>query len=276
MKKYLAYYETEWPANIAELTAVENKPFVGYLGGTKEVKYTVIPEPVTGPADNEIWYRTNNNLPVSFYVIPVSKSRAAVYDSQELPQKIEDQLMPGTMVSSDDASITYTVMSHEYNENTGYFVIAFDKTVTKNCISLGYYTGGSGGYITQSAQNITEMLFPKTTTYIQDWSFGNAGNLEKIDLGQSIEVIGAGAFVNTNLLNLTIPNSVKILGCGWSTSDKTNNDTTPNFAIFDYCTLKEITFTGTKTEWNNIKKSNNWTRYSHITTIHCTDGDIII
>ena len=33
MKKYLAYYETEWPANIAELTAVKNKPFVGYLKG---------------------------------------------------------------------------------------------------------------------------------------------------------------------------------------------------------------------------------------------------
>jgi hypothetical protein len=30
-KKYLAYYENEWPANIAELTALENKPFVGYL-----------------------------------------------------------------------------------------------------------------------------------------------------------------------------------------------------------------------------------------------------
>lgn len=43
MKKYLAYYETEWPANIAELTAVENKPFVGYLKD-KEVVYTVIPE----------------------------------------------------------------------------------------------------------------------------------------------------------------------------------------------------------------------------------------
>jgi hypothetical protein len=35
MRKYLAYYETEWPANIAELTAVENKPFVGVCG--KEV-----------------------------------------------------------------------------------------------------------------------------------------------------------------------------------------------------------------------------------------------
>jgi hypothetical protein len=43
MKKYLAYYETEWPSNIAELTAVENKPFVGYLKD-KEVVYTVIPK----------------------------------------------------------------------------------------------------------------------------------------------------------------------------------------------------------------------------------------
>lgn len=46
MKKYLAYYENEWPANIAELTAVENKPFVGYLKG-EEVKFTVIPEEPT-------------------------------------------------------------------------------------------------------------------------------------------------------------------------------------------------------------------------------------
>ena len=46
MRKYLAYYETEWPANIAELTAVENKPFVGYLKGG-EVQFTVIPGQVT-------------------------------------------------------------------------------------------------------------------------------------------------------------------------------------------------------------------------------------
>lgn len=45
MKKYLAFYETEWPANIAELTAVKNKPFVGCLKG-KSVQYTVIPKPV--------------------------------------------------------------------------------------------------------------------------------------------------------------------------------------------------------------------------------------
>lgn len=40
-RKYLAYYENEWPANIAELTAIENKPFVGYLKGG-DVKYTII------------------------------------------------------------------------------------------------------------------------------------------------------------------------------------------------------------------------------------------
>lgn len=32
MRKYLAYYETEWPSNIAELTAIENEPFVGVCG----------------------------------------------------------------------------------------------------------------------------------------------------------------------------------------------------------------------------------------------------
>ena len=33
MKRYLEYYENEWPENIEELRAVENKPFVGYLNG---------------------------------------------------------------------------------------------------------------------------------------------------------------------------------------------------------------------------------------------------
>lgn len=45
MKKYLAYYETEWPANIAELTAIENKPFVGYLKG-EGAAFTVIPKEI--------------------------------------------------------------------------------------------------------------------------------------------------------------------------------------------------------------------------------------
>ena len=59
MKKHLTYYETAWPADIAELTAVENKPFVGYLK-KKGVKYTIIPQPIASPADNEIWYTTKN------------------------------------------------------------------------------------------------------------------------------------------------------------------------------------------------------------------------
>ena len=31
MNRYLEYYENEWPENIAELAAIENKLFVGYL-----------------------------------------------------------------------------------------------------------------------------------------------------------------------------------------------------------------------------------------------------
>ena len=58
-KKYLAYYENEWPANITELTALENKPFVGYLKD-KGIQYTVVPAPVEGPADNEIWYTSSD------------------------------------------------------------------------------------------------------------------------------------------------------------------------------------------------------------------------
>jgi hypothetical protein len=78
MKKYLAFYENEWPANIAELTAIENKPFVGVCG--EEVKFTVIPKPVA-----ETWkiYYTSSDESVITPYKPDGFSAAIVSNTYE-------------------------------------------------------------------------------------------------------------------------------------------------------------------------------------------------
>jgi hypothetical protein len=62
MRKYLAYYENEWPANIAELTAVKNKPFVGYLDmgveGQTLVFTKLMPNPI--PETWKIYYTSKD------------------------------------------------------------------------------------------------------------------------------------------------------------------------------------------------------------------------
>lgn len=60
MRKYLAFYENEWPVNIEELVSFNNGPFVGYLKN-KAIKFTgsKIPDkPQEDPDDITVPYVT--------------------------------------------------------------------------------------------------------------------------------------------------------------------------------------------------------------------------
>ena len=54
-------------------------------------------------------------------------------------------------------------------------------------------------------------------------------------------------------------NSVKSIGAG----------------ALRYCyEIKNIIFSGTKEEWNNIKKTTTWNYNTQEYTVHCNDGDL--
>ena len=134
-KKYLAYYENEWPANITELTAVENKPFVGYLKDVG-VQFTVIPAPVEGPSANEIWYKSINNEKLEFildFTFTEDGFRSAF---KAIPTV-------GTYKSSQFGE--YTITSHEYDPDLGWVVIRFEDSVQEVPFSLYEYTDLAGG-----------------------------------------------------------------------------------------------------------------------------------
>ena len=72
--------------------------------------------------------------------------------------------------------------------------------------------------------------------------------------------IGSSAFCKcTSLIDITIPNSVEAIG--------------PQ--VFSDCVkLEDISFMGTKEEWNAISKDKSWDYNTGNYTIHCTDGEL--
>ena len=170
MKKYLAFYENEWPANIAELTAIENKPFVGYLKG-EGVSFTVIPKPATGPADNEIWYTSTDKQVVT---------------------------------PSNTDAFGVSIVSNEYNDGRG--VITFDGPVTSigefafgECYSLTSITlPNSIKSIGDAAFNVCSSLssiaIPNSVTNIGGWVFEGCSSLSSITIPNSVTSIGNSNF----------------------------------------------------------------------------------
>ncbi len=62
--KYLELIKGQFTAD-HEARAKQEEPYVAYSEEAGEVMYTFIPEPVVGPADNEIWYTTSDGTTVT-------------------------------------------------------------------------------------------------------------------------------------------------------------------------------------------------------------------
>ena len=172
MKKHLAYYENEWPANIAELTAIENKPFVGYLKGTG-VQFTVIPAPIKLQPNNEIWYTTSDGLIHEF----------------------------------DDTYIDANLVSNTYKDGLG--IAVFDKDITK--ISSEYAISRGGGYIHSMIKrvpvneyvytcNLITISLPDSLIEIENFGLSYGSNwvqaapncsIKELTLGPNVKFIGA-------------------------------------------------------------------------------------
>lgn len=132
---------------------------------------------------------------------------------------------------------------------------------------------------------LTSIIIPDSVTSIGDYAFFKCSNLKSIKIPNSVTSIGEQAFYScTGLTSVVIGNSVKSIG-DWSFRNcaELTRITIPSSVIsigykaFMECeNLKEITYKGTKADWNKIEKQPAWNYYSSIKTIHCTDGDIEI
>lgn len=108
--------------------------------------------------------------------------------------------------------------------------------------------------------SIKGFKIPDSVTIIGDYAFAFCSSLTSITIGKGVYVIGEYAFRYCDgLTSITIPDSVTSIRKG----------------AFYLCSgLARITFGGTKAQWQAIKKSTDWKKYSAIEIIHCKDGDI--
>ena len=92
--------------------------------------------------------------------------------------------------------------------------------------------------------------------------FAYGSSLKNIKIPNSITFIGAWAFAYCiALTSMTIPDSVTTIG--------------PD-AFYNCMSLKAINYSGSKKQWELIKKRLNWKNKSLIQIIHCLDGDITL
>ena len=97
-------------------------------------------------------------------------------------------------------------------------------------------------------QLVTKLVIPNGVKSIKDCAFTDCSSLESVTIPNSVTSIGYWAFYGCSMLtSVTIPNSVKKIG----------------FAAFSDCkSLQKIYFNGTKQQWREIEKDNDWKKYS--------------
>ena len=139
-------------------------------------------------------------------------------------------------------------------------------------------------YIVDNYGNpVTQITVPTGTKEIGESVFENAALVTKITLPESVTSIGAAAFSGcASLTDITVPGGItKIADQAFYGCTALANVTVPKSvqsilakAFYGCSNLTSITFTGTKAEWNAIKKNDVWNTDTGAYVVHCTDGDI--
>lgn len=239
MKRYLEYYENEWPENIEELTAIDNKPFVGYLNG-EGVKYTVVPKPVTGPADNEIWYTTVDGNPHDFF------NRRETLENQ------------GMIYSGPE------LLSNRYDSAKQLYIATFDDTITG--LGLDMDSGASTlsyKYVTVTASNISKIWLPNKIESLNYFGISGNNELTELIIPDTVTHINFGCIYEGNkLYSISIPSSTLKI---------------EQNSVVLLPSLGNIEFRGTIEQWNNIDKEENWIVECPLATyVQCSDGQVTL
>lgn len=68
--KHIELFKNGFDSTITEKIKPENWPYVGYDAVSGEIVFTMVPEPVEGPANNEIWYTSIDGNEIPLYEVP--------------------------------------------------------------------------------------------------------------------------------------------------------------------------------------------------------------
>lgn len=134
-----------------------------------------------------------------------------------------------------------------------------------------------------TCETLQSIVIPNSVTCIDNNAFRKCVALTSITLSSSLTDLGNNVFVDCiGLASIVIPNGVAKIednafdGCSALTSITIPSSVTEiGEEVFHMCGgLRDITFEGTKQQWEAIEKGENWDVNTRSYTVHCTDGDI--
>ena len=189
-----------------------------------------------------------------------------LYENKELLntynfKKLYDIVMSTSVTISD---LTYLLISagidplkymdEVYNNYLAYNSDLISIDIPSNIKSIGYYAFSN-------CTNLANITIPSSVTNIRSYAFENCSGLTNITIPDSVISIGTGAFCDClGLTSVTIGNGVTSIG---------------KWAFYDCRQLKNIEYTSTISDWNNISKGISWNDEVSIDcVVHCIDGDI--
>ncbi len=154
--------------------------------------------------------------------------------------------LPGARGINDTTSVEYTGNMFKLHINGGGIYYG-----AENENDLPYENGiignGFGESLFQNCWGISELTIDNITV-VPQFAFGRCKNIKKITIGDTVEDIRAGAFFETAIEEIVIPDSVKEWGQSWK--DDVGNASRRFFAastdvtgsVFDCCeSLKKVT-----------------------------------
>ena len=114
---------------------------------------------------------------------------------------------------------------------------AFNDCTSLTSITIPDSVTSIGGYAFEDCDSLTSVTIPDSVTHIGNEAFYDCDSLTSVTIGDGVTSIGNEAFFDCyNLTSVTIGDSMTSIGSN----------------AFDSCPIKDVYYTGTKSQWKTI------------------------
>jgi hypothetical protein len=231
-----------------EARAKQEEPYIAYSKEAGSFMFTIVPEPVTGPANNEIWYTSNDGNVITPY-------KSDVFGANIINNTYEN----GKGVITFDGDVT-SIGAAAFVNLLNLTSIAIPNSVT---------IIGAGAFYW--CCELTSVNIPNGVASIGYSAFETCARLTSVTIGNHVTSIGERAFKDCfSLTSITIPNSVTSIGddafdgCYGLTSIICEAVTPPTLGAH-FSPLKSITAIYVPDESvEAYKTATNWSYYSSV------------
>ena len=231
------------PTNLRKLTVNS-----GVIGDYAFANLNTVKEIVLSSEVTEIGYQAFSNLEsLEELTMPLLYVNRAKQEEKNRGNGLTNSQyygLPGSRDIIDNNSAEYTGNQFKLHINGGGIYYGAEKDLPyekKGCV-IG---NGFGNALFQNCWGISELTIDNITV-VPQYAFGKCPNIKKITIGDTVEDIRAGAFFETGIEEIVIPDSVKEWGQSWleDTGSKRIFAGVPDTSgsVFDYCkSLKKVT-----------------------------------